>query len=90
MSELIDRTFWKRLKLFVQNVQVNDQMSEEEQGYILRTAERNIEAQMEVNKISSNSVLAESCFCGDCGKELTMMTYGKYQCNNGGCKSNLR
>ena len=31
-----------------------------------------------------------SCFCGDCGKELTMMTYGKYQCNNGGCKSNLR
>ena len=60
MSELIDRTFWERLKLFVQNVQVNDQMSEEEQGYILRTARRNIEAQMKVNKISSSAVLAVS------------------------------
>jgi hypothetical protein len=42
---LVDRTFWKRLEMFVSNVQVNDAMSDEEKEYILRTAKRNIDYQ---------------------------------------------
>jgi len=51
MGELIDETFWKRLELFVANVQVNDMMSEEEKEYILLTAKRNIENDLKKTKI---------------------------------------
>jgi hypothetical protein len=37
-QERVDKTFWKRLELFVSNVQVNDMASEEEKDYILLTA----------------------------------------------------
>lgn len=48
MSELIDRTFWERLESFVKDVQVNDMMGDEEKGYILLTAKRNIDAEAKV------------------------------------------
>lgn len=37
----VDKTFWKRLYMFVENVQVSDMMSEEEKQYILNTAKNN-------------------------------------------------
>lgn len=57
MSELVDRTFWKRLEMFVANVQVNDMMSEEEKEYILLTAKRNIDAQSEFKNLQQAHVI---------------------------------
>ena len=34
--------FWKRLQMFVQEVKVNDPMSEEEKEMILRVARKNL------------------------------------------------
>ena len=56
----VDKTFWKRLQLFVAKVQVNDAMSEEEREYILHVAAEQ----------ASKSTLVLHC-CGKCGKDLS-------------------
>jgi len=64
MSELVDRTFWKRLEMFVADVQVNDMMSEEEKEYILRTAKRNIDAESEFKNLPQAFVNRSCPTCG--------------------------
>ncbi len=55
INELVDRTFWRRLEMFVENVTVNDAMSEEEKEYILKTAKRNIDAMRDIDKGQSDT-----------------------------------
>ena len=38
----LDRKFWERLKKFIDNVEVNDPMSEEEKGMILNICDKNL------------------------------------------------
>lgn len=81
MSRIIDRTFWKRLKSFVQNIEVNDQMGYEEKEYILGMADDLIHQESEVNKSSSKDKLyqidnilmrLEDCTHGKDGDDITV------------------
>lgn len=76
MEKLKKINFFKRLGMFVANVQVNDMSSHEEKEMILSVCK---EYGAEKEPIFT---------CGHCGKELTHVRPGKHQCDNEECLIN--
>jgi len=58
--------FWKRLKAFMNNVEVGDMAGEEEKEMILHTCE----GQMKVNNFDKPDVSRQVCAVMNCGKEI--------------------
>jgi hypothetical protein len=69
----LEKGFWNRLKMFVENVQVNDAMSEEEKGMILYNCELKLLSIAPVSdQVCSheNSLKAGYPMCDECNKWL--------------------
>ena len=65
--------FWKRLEMFIKDIQVNDPMSEEEKEMILNICKRE-----QASFISSKQDVIKSV-CQKCGVEMEGATYKGYK-----------
>lgn len=88
-KEILPKSFWKRLEMFVSNVDVNDAMSEEEKEMILRTCKslnttetsKELSNQKEVQKHHLTEMMKESEQAGEYDQKEV-----KEECE--GCKRN--
>ena len=71
--------FWNRLKMFVENVEVNDAMSEEEKGMILHTCKE----KMKVKNLAHPDVSGSVAFAKWIGERMIADSWFRYGTQGG-------